>query len=289
MSTEDQAPGQLAPAPTCYQHPRRETYIRCTRCDRYICGDCMREAPVGHQCVQCVREGSRTVRQPRTPLGGRVSATPVVTGVLIAVNVAMYLGELVNLNFMLSQFGGWGVGVWEGQWWRLVTANFLHEPLTGFGGLGILHIVFNMWWLWALGRVVEADLGRLRFLALYLLSGIGSSVLVYLIAPEQDSIGASGAVFGLAAAYFVITRRLGRDTGQANRLITLFLVWMVISAWFTSWQGHLGGLITGAALTAAYAYAPARRRGFLQAAATAGLLVLLLALVLVKTSQLSSA
>lgn len=287
MTTTDPAQGQVAGTPTCYQHPRRQTYTRCTRCDRYICGDCMREAPVGHQCVQCVRAGSKTVRRARTVLGGRVSTRPVVTYTLIAINVLAYLGELASFTVMYAWFGGFGTAIWAGQWWRLITTAFLHEPITWGGGSGFLHIAFNMWWLWTLGPLVEEVMGRLRFLALYLLSAIGGSVLVYLIAPTQGAIGASGAIFGVAAAYFVISRRLKRDTVYANRLIVAFLIWMVISAWFTAWPGHLGGLITGGALTLAYSYAPARRRGIIHAAATAGLLVLLIALVVARTSELT--
>ena len=81
---------------TCYRHPAVESHVRCTRCDRYICPACMREASVGHQCEQCVREGARSVRQPRTAFGGRITTAPVVTYVLIALNVLAYVGELVR-------------------------------------------------------------------------------------------------------------------------------------------------------------------------------------------------
>src|SRR4051794_38695309 len=110
MSETEAAEGRLAEAPTCHRHAKRETYVRCTRCDRYICPDCMRDAAVGHQCVDCVREGNKTVRQPRTIFGGRVSATPVVTYVLIAVNVVAYLGELARPG-IVDQFGSLGNGL----------------------------------------------------------------------------------------------------------------------------------------------------------------------------------
>lgn len=306
------APGQQTDAPACYRHPRRETYVRCVRCDRYICPDCMRSAAVGHQCPQCVRDGNKTVRQARTVLGGRTSAAPVMTYAFIAVNVLAYLAELADPG-IVNQFSDLGnglarggtlylpiaggsvavpgfraVGIAHGQWYRLITSPFLHL-LPAQPPLGLAHIVLNMWSLWILGPIVEQVTGRLRFAALYLLSALGSSVLAYLIAPNTGSIGASGAIFGLAAGYFVISRRLGRDMSYANRLILSSVIWLVASAWFTSWEGHLGGLLAGGALTAVYAYAPARQRKFVHAVATAGILLIVVALAILKTAQINAA
>jgi membrane associated rhomboid family serine protease len=308
MTTTEPAPGQQADVPTCYRHPKRETHTRCTRCDRHICPDCMRVAPVGHQCVQCVRDGNKTVRQARTVLGGQASATPVVTYALIAVNVLAYLAELADPG-IVNRFSGLGnglarggrlylpvgisvpgfhaVGIAHGEWYRLITSAFLHLPPSQ-PPLGIAHIVMNMWALWILGRPVEEVTGRVRFAALYLLSALGGSVMAYLIAPDVGPIGASGAIFGLAGAYFIISRRLNRSLGYANRLILYSVVWLVATAGFTSWEGHLGGLLAGGALTAAYAYAPARRRTVVHVAAAAGLLILAMALVALKTAGLNT-
>ncbi|MGW1104750.1 rhomboid family intramembrane serine protease [Streptomyces sp. NPDC002540] len=300
---------------TCYRHPSYETYVSCTRCERFICPDCMREAAVGHHCVECVKEGQRSVRQARTVFGGVVSRTavPLVTYVLMGLNILAYLGELVRpgivdrfamlgarLNgpdggryvYEAGDFPGFDVtGVVDGEWYRLLTGTFLHLPPDGssFGSLpfGVLHILFNMYALWNLGRVVEEQLGRARYLTLYLLSALGGSVLVYLIAPFDATVGASGAVFGLGAAFYVINRRLGRDMQAVNRFMAGFLIWMLISAGFTSWQGHLGGLLTGGIVTLAYAYAPAKRRTTIQAAAGAVLLAVLVLLVVLKTSALT--
>ncbi|WP_455361019.1 rhomboid family intramembrane serine protease [Streptomyces sp. SYSU K21746] len=293
---------------TCFRHPKVETYVRCTRCDRYICPDCMREAAVGHQCVECVKEGHRSIRQARTVFGGKIagSAVPVVTYTLIALNVLAYLGELVR-PAIVDQFGMLGhglmgadgtyylyetpfpgyeaVGVAAGEWYRLITAAFLHMP-PGSGTFGILHIVLNMYGLWNLGPVVEDQLGRARYLALYLLSALGGSVLVFLVAPQHNAVGASGAIFGLAASYYVINRRLNRDMHAAKRFLAGFVIWMVISAGFTSWQGHLGGLLSGAAVTAALAYAPAKHRTAVQAVAMVGVLVLLVVLAVLKSAEL---
>ncbi|MFJ6460994.1 rhomboid family intramembrane serine protease [Streptomyces sp. NPDC091387] len=300
---------------TCFRHPSYETYVSCTRCERFICPDCMREAAVGHHCVECVKEGRRSVRQARTVFGGAVarSAVPLVTYVLMGLNILVYLVELVRPG-IVDRFGMTGaglagpdgsqyvyvtggfpglqvIGVVDGEWYRLLTSAFLHLPpgdsSLGSVPFGVLHIAFNMYALWNLGRVVEEQLGRVRYLALYLLSALGGSVLVYLIAPLDTAVGASGAVFGLAAAFYVINRRLGRDAHAVNRFLAGFLVWMVISAGFTSWQGHLGGLLTGASVTVVYAYAPAERRTAVQAAGCVVLFAVLMLLVVLKTSALT--
>lgn len=310
----DTQAGPLAGAATaCYRHPKRECHVRCVRCDRYICPDCMREATVGFQCPECVREGARTVRTARTIFGGPASAgRPVATTTLIALNVAVYAGQLLSppLTDKLSAIGRelngpHGIGfAWQpgaaapyhfagiayGQWYRLLTSAFAHEPPGYFGGLGILHIAFNMWWLWSLGPVIEAHLGRVRFVALYLLSALGSSVAVYLLAPGSGAIGASGAVFGLVGGYYVMSRRLHDDPVGSGRLMRTFLIWMVLSAWFASWQGHLGGLVTGLAAGSVFALVPAGpRRGWYQAAGLALVGVALVALTAWQTARIGPA
>ncbi|MFI6488066.1 rhomboid family intramembrane serine protease [Streptomyces sp. NPDC050564] len=295
---------------TCYRHPQVESHVRCTRCDRYICPDCMREAAVGHQCVECVKEGARSIRQARTAFGGRISAVPLVTYALIGLNVLAYLAELVRSSVvdrfemlgagLVGPDGGhymWQApypsdfhpeGVIDGEWYRLLTGAFLHLPPTE-GTFGILHIVMNMVSLWNIGRVVEAQLGRVRYITLYLLSALGSSVLVLLIAPDTPTLGASGAIFGLGAAYYVMARRLGADMRSVNQFMAGLLVWLVVSAWITSWQGHLGGLLAGGVVTLAYAYAPRdRRRTPIQAAACAGLLILLVVSAVGKVMELKN-
>ncbi|KUN86718.1 rhomboid family intramembrane serine protease [Streptomyces bungoensis] len=300
---------ESAAVTTCFRHPKVESHVRCTRCDRYICPDCMREAAVGHQCVECVKEGARTVRQARTAFGGRISAVPVVTYVLVALNALAYLAELARPS-IVDRFGMLGAGLrdadgvhylWQypygpgvhaegvvgGQWERLLTGAFLHMPPAE--GIGVMHIVMNMASLWSIGRVVEAQLGRARYLALYLLSALGGSVLVLLIAPGTLTVGASGAIFGLGAAYWVMGRRLGYDMRAVNQYMAGLLLWLVISAWMTSWQGHLGGLLAGGTVTLAYAYAPrGGRRTLLQAGACVALLALLVVLAVVKVSSLEA-
>ncbi|MGW0859973.1 rhomboid family intramembrane serine protease [Streptomyces sp. NPDC002690] len=299
-----------ADTPTCYRHPSFETHVRCTRCDRRICPDCMREAAVGHQCPECVREGNRSVRQARSLFGGGVPSgtKPLVTYALIALNVLAYVAEVVKPE-VLDRFGMFGAaltgpdgalyvydgwtppgyeltGVAGGEWYRLLTGAFLHLPPDS--SIGVMHLVFNMLALWNLGRDVETQLGKVRYVALYLISAVGSSVLVYVLAPDSNTVGASGAIFGLAAALYVIGRRLGRDVGQLNRFMAGFLVWMVISAFFTSWQGHLGGLLTGGLVMSGLAFAPAKlRNGLAQSVAAVVLLALLVLVVVWKTNALT--
>jgi membrane associated rhomboid family serine protease len=284
-----------ASAPTCFRHPDRETYVSCVRCGRPACPDCLRSAAVGQQCVECIREGNRTVRQASAPFGGKVSGRPAVTWTLIALNVVIYLFEQISPDKVIAYGGMIGeayvpaihelAGVAVGDWYRLLSSAFLHEPLnTGFG---ILHIGFNMYALYIVGPALEQMLGRGRFLAVYLVSALGGSVLFYLITPPNSgpAIGASGAIFGLFGAWFVLARRLRLDARQIVMLIVINLVLgFTISG--IAWQAHVGGLIAGGALTAAYVYAPRANRTLIQVAATIALVGLLIAGVVLRDEAL---
>lgn len=268
--------------------------MSCVRCGRPACPDCLRAAPVGQQCVECIKAGSRGSRQASGRFGGRVvSGGPVVTWTLIGLNLFAYLIELAYSKIIDygQMIGGAtdrtlneSVGVAFGDVYRLLSAAFLHEPPSG--GIGLAHIAFNMWALYVIGPAVEQTLGRLRYLAIYLISALAGSVLFYvLVPPNQAGIGASGAIFGLFGAWFVIARRLRVDSRQVVLLIVLNLVLgFVIRG--VGWQAHVGGLIAGAALTAAYAYAPRQNRILLQLAATVVMLALLVAGVVIRDLQL---
>src|SRR5229473_3450919 len=276
MATQ-QAPdaGSGSGVPTCYRHAGRETYLSCSRCGRPACPECLRSAPVGQQCVECIKEGGRTVRQPTGVFGGRAVSGAVVTYTLVALNVAFYLVEWVYpkiVDYLALVGGAYDpnihavVGVAQGQYYRLLTSAFLHEQ--GLSGFGPLHIIFNMWALILVGPALERMLGRLRFLAVYLLSALGGSVLYYLFAsPNQSALGASGAIFGLFGAWFVLSRRLRLDSRSIVFLIVLNLA-ISFAVPSIAWQDHVGGLITGAAVTAAYAYAPRRHRALVPVSAT---------------------
>ncbi len=243
----------------------------------------MRGAAVGHQCPECVRAGARTIRSPRTRFGGRQrSATPVLTYTLIAINVLAFVLQMAAGN-LERQLALWPPGVADGQYYRLVTSAFLHYGAT--------HLVFNMWALYVVGPPLESWLGRLRFGALYALSGLGGSVLVYLVSPlDTATAGASGAIFGLFGAIFVVGKRLAVDVRWVVAVIGINLVFTflvpLLSSQRISWQAHVGGLVTGGLVAAAYVYPPRQRRNTIQAAVTLTLVVLFAVLVRWRTAQL---
>ena len=178
-------------------------------------------------------------------------------------------------------------GVAAGEWYRLITSAFL-APATGLGGLGFLDILFNMWALVFVGPALEGFLGRWRFLAVYLLSAVGGGVLYYFLAePNAPAVGASGAVFGLFGAWFVVSRRLRLDTRGIVMLIAINLALSFFWHNFIAWQDHIGGLLTGAVLTAAYAYAPRKHRVALQVLATVTVVAVLVIAVVIRTGQLT--
>jgi membrane associated rhomboid family serine protease len=267
-------------APVCYRHPGRETYIRCARCERYICPDCMTAAPVGFQCPECVGEGARTVRQPTTVLGGQVreQGGNLVTKILIGINVGVWLlGLAVGFGTLAGRFalfrleflGGMPVGVADGEWYRMLTAAFLHQQ--------IWHLGLNMFALWILGSALEPVLGRWRFIALYLLSALGGSA-ASLATSDVISFGASGAVFGLMGALFVVLRRIGRDVSAVLVILAINVVLGFVVPGI-DWRAHLGGLVTGAVLAYAFAHAPRGHRALVSGLACVVTLVLILALV----------
>ena len=296
MTAPDQASptGQDSP-PTCYRHPGKETWVSCVRCGRYACPDCLREAAVGQQCVECVRGEGRTTRQPKTVFGGRPAATTAVTWTLLAVNVLIFLVEIAKPS-LLYEWGMLGVpaptpagpqsGVAGGDWYRLLTSAFT-APGTSLGGLGFLDIAVNMWALVVVGPPLERLLGHIRFLSVYLLSAIGGSVLYYYLQPYGFAAGASGAIFGLFGAWFVVSRKLRLDS---RPIIILIAINLGLSFAYTriAWQAHVGGLIIGALLTAAYAYAPRKNRLAIQLAATIAIVALLAVAVGLKNGQLNA-
>lgn len=267
----------------------------------------MRDASVGHQCPECVAEGQRSTRSARTAFGGKRSgAAGRVTITLIAANVLVMIlgviaagggglagGGLGGLFSGATSIHTWGAvlgyatyveggpvhGVAAGEYYRLFTSMFIHY--------GILHLVLNMWALWVLGRNLEFALGPGRFLALYLLSGLGGSVAVYVFASPADlTAGASGAIFGLFAAFFIILKRLGRDTSAIVPILVINLV-LTFAVPSISIAGHLGGLVSGAIVGAGLAYAPAKNRTAVQILVCAAFALLLVALTLTRTSSLT--
>ncbi|MGN6753081.1 MAG: rhomboid family intramembrane serine protease [Intrasporangium sp.] len=270
---------QPASQSVCPRHPDREAYVRCQRCGRPACPECQRPAPVGIQCVDCVREAARTSRQGRTVLGGRsTDGRPAVTYTLIGICVIVFLIQWVSPQitdeFAFRPLQGWV------EPWRFVTAMFLHSPRS------LVHIGFNMYALYILGSYLEPLLGRARFLALYLVSGIGGQVGVLLLAGSptvnglvtgQDGawvtpvVGASGAIFGLFGALIVLNRHLNRSVAGIYGIVLInAAIGFIVPG--IAWQAHLGGFVTG--LAGAGLIVLARRRS-LPALAWTGLAALL--------------
>jgi membrane associated rhomboid family serine protease len=231
----------------CYRHPRVETGLSCVTCERPICTDCLVQGPVGHRCPECagVPTGARKQAR-RVSKASERAPTGIVTYVLIAVNVVVFVAQMVTSQDIRGVTGEvfqngalYGPYVADGEWWRLITAAFLHGSL--------LHLAFNMLFLWWFGRNLEAFLGPARYLGVYLVSALAGSAGALLVAPDVATVGASGAVFGILGAGLVLERGKGIAIfgGQALFVVVLNLgLAFVISN--VSIGGHIGGLIGGA-------------------------------------------
>ncbi|MFI6831002.1 MULTISPECIES: rhomboid family intramembrane serine protease [unclassified Kribbella] len=224
----------------CYRHPDRPAGVRCQRCDRPICPQCMNSASVGFQCPSCFNEGVKSVPRTRTSLGGvaRVNGQ-IVTIVIVALNVLVFIAVRIGSSRVVNDLVLVPFLV-DSEPWRLLTSAFTHVQL--------FHIFSNLFMLYQLGPPLEQMLGRLRFSILYLLSALGGSVAVWILAsPVSATLGASGAVLGLVGALLVVSRARGLDV---TWIIAYVAITAVIS--FTipniSWEGHLGGFLTGAAV-----------------------------------------
>jgi membrane associated rhomboid family serine protease len=254
----------------------------------------MVSASVGFQCPDCVRSGSGTghspaATQPRTLAGGTVTADPrLVTKILIGINLAVYLVQMSVGDAFTDRFDLFGrallsgqlQGVAEGQWYRMLTSMFLHGSYV--------HILFNMLSLWWIGGPLEAALGRARYLTLYFVSGLAGSALSYLLAaPNQPSLGASGAIFGLFGATAVLMRRLNYDMRPVIALLAINLIFTFSPGFNIAWQAHIGGLIGGVLVGYAMVHAPRERRNLTQYGVCALILVAVVVATLVRTAQLT--
>ena len=289
-------------AERCYRHPDEETLVHCTRCGRPICPRCMIPAPVGHHCPECVAEARREFRQGpgrRIAIANarRVSATnvlllaiagayvvEVVTGGPGALFDGPSIVKLENLgaSFAVDSRGAGLIGIATGQYWRLLTSMFLHA--------GILHIGLNAYALWIFGNVVEKELGRLRFLLIYFVTGIAAGAASYAFGPNSVGVGASGAIFGVFGAFIAYNyRRRDLALAAARLRSAMFLILVNALIAFTvpviDWRAHAGGLVAGFAAGFAAEGAGTRttRRAIL-VLGFAGLLLAAAALVAWKTS-----
>jgi len=272
----------------------------------------MRQAAVGFQCPSCVKDGARSTRTGKLPYGGNRVTNPQATSIgLIVVNALVWLAILVNggnssklVDWLSLTPGGqcgatngsgyypgaiteaicrqvpghWMSGVADGALWQPVTSMFAHVE--------IWHIGFNMLALWFLGPQLELLLGRARFLVLYFVSGLAGSAAVMLFAnPQSQTLGASGAIFGLMGALVVVGLKIGAQMQQIWFWVGLNLIF-TFTAGGISWQGHIGGLLGGAAVAGVLAYAPRRQRTVTQAVGVSVLSVAVVAVIAVRALAL---
>lgn len=261
------APGlgnQQHPQPGCARHPDRPTGLSCARCGRPSCPDCLRQAPVGFHCVDCVAQARRQhaptvsaagVPAPtatKTPLAG----VPVVTYTLMALNILAYIVTAAQSSSILDNNRGSALFfdlmlvpgfVADGGYFRLIGSGFLHY--------GIIHLAVNMYALYVVGIACENALGRIRYTAVYFLALLGGSAAVMFGNGLGATAGASGAVFGLFGAVLIILLRLKRNANMILGIIVLNVI-ISVSVPGISWLGHFGGLLAGSAATAGIIYAP---------------------------------
>lgn len=288
----------------CYRHPDRQSFMLCQRCLRTICAECQTQGAVGVICPECMAEQRRSATPAQrkaerrwsqsSPAAATMTGRPVATYAIIAATAVVYvIGLVPGVGNLVTAWLGFSTvtlypelsGVF--QPWRLFTVALVHD--------GFWHIGLNMLALWFMGRSLEPLLGSVRFVALYLLSALGGSVAVALIAPNSFVVGASGAIFGLFGALLVIGRHIGANIRVIAILIAVnfalpFVLALVgaigtgtfahaLGAIQVSWQSHLGGLVAGAAVGLIYARTRRRAQRTLQIGLLVGLAVVLIALL----------
>lgn len=292
----------------CKRHPDVQTGLRCVRCGDPICPDCMQPAAVGYQCPDCARGSRQEVHAPGRRIGASAAGFSI-TNVLIAICVVVYVigvamsgaGSVISgaTEKVLIQQGALDpFRVAGGQYWRLMTNAFLH--------FGIIHLALNMYALYIIGNVVEAELGRIRYLALFLVTGWFASSIAYWLTPPVTvlqagvlqlnvSAGASGAIFGLFGAFLAYNYRRRHLAFYANRMRQMLML-IVLNMVFTftipgiSWQAHVGGLVAG--LIAGYAaldgFGPRVSRTVALVASLVGLMAVSVVIVAMRTAEIQS-
>jgi membrane associated rhomboid family serine protease len=241
--------------------------VRCSNCERPICPDCMTTTPVGMRCPECARQGRTRVRTMRS-----VTDEPRLTYVLIGINVLAALGSLLGggagtTSGSLTDDGGLSQHfIAEGEYYRLITAGFLHA--------GLFHLLTNMLSLWILGTILEPALGSWRFGIVYFVSLLCGSFGALLMSPDSLTVGASGAIFGLLASAAIVAWNRGFNLMESGLGIWIGLNLLIT---FTvpniSVGGHIGGLVGGGLATLVLLELGERRRvpSFVPAALCAAL------------------
>ena len=232
----------------CYRHPDRSSFVLCQRCGRTVCSQCQTPAAVGVHCPECMRESRQSAPRTKPALLSRMrrltgAESPIVTYVILALCGLIFVAEILTgvlsdaMNNPVVNALLYYPPITKLEAWRMLSALFVHGT--------ILHLLFNGYSLYVLGPELERLLGRWRFAALFGLSGLGGSVAVLLTTPDSAVVGASGAIFGLFSAYFVIVRHLG---GSSRQLMIVILINLAIGFIVPgiAWQAHLGGMLVGA-------------------------------------------
>lgn len=270
-----------ARASYCYRHPDRVSYVLCQRCGRTICGECQTPGAVGFVCPECMAEQRATAPKTKPAWIPRLTGAgaPVVTYAIIAVCVVVFiLQSLPVIGTQVTQAIQYA-GVYSDprafEPWRMLTSVFAHAS--------IIHILLNMYTLWIFGSILEPMLGRLRFLGLFLISGFAGSLGVLLLSsPLQPVVGASGAIFGMFGAFFIIQRRLGGNATQILVLVALNIGIGFLPGLNIAWQAHVGGLVGGVLVGLIYVETRTASRRALQLPLVIVLSVLLIALSLIR-------
>ena len=245
-------------APNCPRHPGVRSVDYCKRCNRPMCVDCAIPTEVRSICVDCTSSKRGWVRQASR---AAQMGAPVVTYAMMVICILMYLATWVfpSLKSSLALVPLFLMS----RPWTILTGAFLHG--------GLLHILFNMLSLYWVGRAIEPVLGWWRFLTVYLVSALGGSAFILawcLIQPSEilvGTVGASGAVFGLFGAVFVLQRLGGADTTPILTLLGINLVYGFLASGI-SWQAHIGGAVAGVAATWVLARLARPRPGITEAA-----------------------
>ena len=258
----------------CYRHPEREAYVRCQRCERFICPECQVESSVGFLCPD---DAGGTVTQiNRQRVRAASLSKPRLALALIVLNIAIWLLEISPFGDYVIAYFAYKPAFTAIAPWQMLTSAFLHDSSSP------LHLLFNMYTLYIFAQVLEPMLGRARFLALYIIAAFGGSVAVLVFGdPASTVVGASGAIYGLMGAYFILLRAIGQRSGQLMGLIAINLIFSFLNPGI-SWQAHIGGLVVGGIVAAIFA---ATRQEKQKAMQNAGLVVLVAVLVALSVYQ----
>jgi membrane associated rhomboid family serine protease len=267
MEPASSIPPPPAGAVACKRHPGTQTMLRCTRCGDPICPDCMRPAAVGYQCPSCARGSRQELHRPAQQIVAAPGRGLTLTNVLLLVLVAVYglevavagAGSFVSgptadvlvrmgasLGYARVAPGTPIIGIAAGQEWRLATAIFLHGSL--------IHLAMNGYALWAFGNIVETEIGRARYIAIFVIGGLFASTASFVFGLQNvPGVGASGAIFAVLGAFFGYAwRRRELEFYQAR--IRNVVVLIVINALFAfqissiDWHAHAGGFVAGVVL-----------------------------------------